>query len=146
MAYRLVFFFPSVPRCSKHNLNTGSFKQCFLWCSNSGPFGNPALFNQPNTGLIRYSDPQCILLYQNQRNIFLQANKENSPPKPLPEDPSASKTKKTKYVALYSSEGQAKEVVMLKGRHVCECQASKHGLVNNCLQCGKIVCTQEGEQ
>ena len=34
---------------------------------------------------------------------------------------------------------------MLKGRHVCECQAAKHDLVNNCTQCGKIVCTQEGK-
>lgn len=33
---------------------------------------------------------------------------------------------------------------MLKGRHFCECQASKHKLVNNCLKCGRIVCEQEG--
>ncbi|CAG9133973.1 unnamed protein product [Plutella xylostella] len=30
------------------------------------------------------------------------------------------------------------------GRHHCECQASKHELVNNCVQCGRIVCKQEG--
>lgn len=33
---------------------------------------------------------------------------------------------------------------MLKGRHMCECQASKHKLINNCLKCGRIVCEQEG--
>lgn len=30
------------------------------------------------------------------------------------------------------------------GRHKCNCQASKHGLINNCLNCGRIVCKQEG--
>ncbi|KAL1138591.1 hypothetical protein AAG570_008654 [Ranatra chinensis] len=33
---------------------------------------------------------------------------------------------------------------MVKGRHPCKCQASKHDLVNNCLSCGRIVCEQEG--
>jgi hypothetical protein len=27
----------------------------------------------------------------------------------------------------------------------CDCMAQKHELINNCLSCGKIVCTQEGE-
>ncbi len=50
-------------------------------------------------------------------------NKENSPPNPNHGgDEVSGFKKKTKFVALYSSEGQAKEVVMLKGRHVCECQ------------------------
>jgi hypothetical protein len=74
-------------------------------------------------------------------------NKENSPPNPNHggDEVSGSK-KKTKFVALYSSEGQAlKKIVMLKGRHICDCQAAKHDLVNNCLQCGKIVCSQEGD-
>ncbi|KAK6639825.1 hypothetical protein RUM43_008100 [Polyplax serrata] len=52
--------------------------------------------------------------------------------------------KKNKYVNLYSEEGEKKDVILLKGRHWCECQASKHKLVNNCLKCGRIVCTQEG--
>jgi len=30
------------------------------------------------------------------------------------------------------------------GRHQCECQASKHSLVNNCRNCGRVVCEQEG--
>eukprot|EP00045_Choanoeca_perplexa_P017541 m.256361 g.256361 ORF g.256361 m.256361 type:complete len:624 (+) comp17564_c0_seq2:2521-4392(+) len=33
---------------------------------------------------------------------------------------------------------------LLPGRRFCECLASKHALVNNCLQCGRIVCEQEG--
>ncbi|EAT33331.1 AAEL014389-PA [Aedes aegypti] len=51
--------------------------------------------------------------------------------------------KKTKYVSLYDQEGRA-NVVLIKGRHLCDCQASKHKLINNCLHCGRIVCEQEG--
>ncbi|GBP27265.1 Activating signal cointegrator 1 [Eumeta japonica] len=52
--------------------------------------------------------------------------------------------KKTKYVNLYSQEGKNAQVILIKGRHHCDCQASKHELINNCLQCGRIVCKQEG--
>lgn len=27
----------------------------------------------------------------------------------------------------------------------CNCMAQKHELINNCLNCGKVVCAQEGE-
>ena len=30
------------------------------------------------------------------------------------------------------------------GRHTCECQATKHKLISNCVRCGRIVCEQEG--
>ncbi|XP_023704813.1 activating signal cointegrator 1 [Cryptotermes secundus] len=52
--------------------------------------------------------------------------------------------KKSKFVNLYSPDGQAKDIILLKGRHPCDCQASKHKLINNCLSCGRIVCEQEG--
>ncbi|XP_021358505.1 activating signal cointegrator 1-like isoform X2 [Mizuhopecten yessoensis] len=52
--------------------------------------------------------------------------------------------KKTKFVPLYSQEGQEKSVLQIPGRHSCECQAAKHKLINNCLQCGRVVCDQEG--
>ncbi|XP_052797264.1 activating signal cointegrator 1-like isoform X1 [Mya arenaria] len=52
--------------------------------------------------------------------------------------------KKQKFVPLYSKEGQAVSIVQLPGRHVCECQAAKHRLVNNCSRCGRVVCEQEG--
>ncbi|XP_053614310.1 activating signal cointegrator 1 isoform X2 [Plodia interpunctella] len=56
-----------------------------------------------------------------------------------------SKTKKkTKFVNLYSQEGKNAQVILLKGRHRCDCQAAKHELVNNCLNCGRVVCKQEG--
>lgn len=34
--------------------------------------------------------------------------------------------------------------LLLPGRHVCNCEATKHALINNCLNCGRIVCEQEG--
>ncbi|CRK87434.1 CLUMA_CG001235, isoform A [Clunio marinus] len=52
--------------------------------------------------------------------------------------------RKTKYYNYFGKDGQANDVVMLKGRNKCECQAGKHKLVNNCLKCGRIVCEQEG--
>lgn len=52
--------------------------------------------------------------------------------------------RKQRFVNLYSQEGRAKDVILLPGRHPCECQASWHALVNNCLRCGRIVCRQEG--
>lgn len=46
---------------------------------------------------------------------------------------------------LYTNDGQLREsTILLKGRHLCNCQASKHKLINNCLKCGRIVCEQEG--
>ena len=35
-----------------------------------------------------------------------------------------------KFVPLYSKEGKEADVVRLAGRHECECQAVKHGLVS----------------
>ncbi|XP_076645075.1 activating signal cointegrator 1 isoform X2 [Halictus rubicundus] len=51
--------------------------------------------------------------------------------------------KKVKYVNLYSQDGKV-ETVLLKGRHKCECEGKRHALINNCLDCGRIVCVQEG--
>lgn len=67
------------------------------------------------------------------------AEHEQSPPKT-----SETKKKPTKYVNLYGQDGSMNDVVLLKGRHLCNCQASKHTLINNCIQCGRIVCEQEG--
>ncbi|XP_006979385.1 activating signal cointegrator 1 isoform X3 [Peromyscus maniculatus bairdii] len=52
--------------------------------------------------------------------------------------------KKTKFVNLYTREGQDKLAVLLPGRHPCDCLGQKHRLINNCLVCGRIVCEQEG--
>jgi len=55
-----------------------------------------------------------------------------------------SKSKNKKYVNMFTNEGLNRQEVFLKGRHKCNCQASKHDLINNCLNCGRIVCKQEG--
>lgn len=34
--------------------------------------------------------------------------------------------------------------VWLTGRNKCDCEAKQHSLINNCLNCGRIVCNQEG--
>ena len=54
------------------------------------------------------------------------------------------KKKPAKFVPLYGAEGQARTSVLLPGRHPCECLAQKHSLINNCTECGRIVCKQEG--
>lgn len=35
-------------------------------------------------------------------------------------------------------------IVYVSGRHKCDCEARKHSLINNCTNCGRIVCFQEG--
>ena len=50
-----------------------------------------------------------------------------------------------KFVPLFSKDGKMDDtVMMLPGRNKCECQAQKHDLINNCIKCGRIVCSQEG--
>ena len=49
---------------------------------------------------------------------------------------------KQKYVPLLSAEGQSRATMQLPGRHACHCLAQKHALVNNCIECGRIVCAQ----
>ncbi|OQR68068.1 activating signal cointegrator 1-like [Tropilaelaps mercedesae] len=52
--------------------------------------------------------------------------------------------KSKKFVSFYSDEGKERQTVLLRGRHPCNCLASRHQLVNNCTSCGRIVCAQEG--
>ena len=56
----------------------------------------------------------------------------------------AGKRGKTKYVSLSGPEGVDPSRATLAGRRLCDCQSAKHGLINNCLRCGRIVCEQEG--
>ena len=55
------------------------------------------------------------------------------------------KKKKDKKVAAVSLADAARGAVVFKQGTPCSCQARRHGLVSNCLGCGKIVCEQEGE-
>ncbi|XP_078285857.1 activating signal cointegrator 1 [Rhinoraja longicauda] len=56
----------------------------------------------------------------------------------------SSSKKKTKYLSLYTQEGEDRLTVILPGRHPCDCLGQTHSLINNCLGCGRIVCAQEG--
>lgn len=49
--------------------------------------------------------------------------------------------KKVKYVNFYTKDHKPG---LIKGRHPCNCEATKHELINNCTKCGRIVCEQEG--
>ncbi|XP_072138383.1 activating signal cointegrator 1 [Mobula birostris] len=60
------------------------------------------------------------------------------------QEASSSSKKKTKYLSLYTKEGEDRLAVILPGRHPCECLGQTHKLINNCLGCGRIVCVQEG--
>ncbi|CAG5134909.1 unnamed protein product [Candidula unifasciata] len=68
----------------------------------------------------------------------------HNPDESLTEEIGIGAKRKTKFVPLFSKEGLAKSVIQLPGRYVCECQAAKHKLINNCINCGRIVCEQEG--
>ncbi|XP_043278932.1 activating signal cointegrator 1 [Venturia canescens] len=61
----------------------------------------------------------------------------------LQEMPKQFEKKKTHFVNLYTPEGKDAQTVLLKGRHKCDCEAKTHTLVNNCINCGRIVCAQE---
>ncbi|KAH0547050.1 activating signal cointegrator 1 [Cotesia glomerata] len=74
---------------------------------------------------------------EKKKNKSKEKEKEENPP----EKPGK---KKSKFVNIFSDDGKDKFTVMLKNRHKCDCEAKNHSLVNNCLNCGRIVCAQEG--
>ncbi|CAG5029947.1 unnamed protein product [Parnassius apollo] len=94
----------------------------------------------PNKGNSLTKQQKKKISKNKQQHDFVSAEMQ---PSQMSEAEAKSK-KKTKYVNLYSQEGKNAQVVLLKGRHHCDCQASKHELINNCLQCGRVVCKQEG--
>lgn len=68
-----------------------------------------------------------------------------------PEQEETFKSKKTKTPAKIDQEIDTKQISIefeasasKTTRRSCECQASKHKLIANCLKCGRIVCTEEG--
>lgn len=82
-----------------------------------------------------------------QNNVSIaerNTNSNNQKSEPKIVNTSTGTKKKTKYVNLYGQDGTVNDVIMLKGRHLCYCQAAKHKLINNCTRCGRIVCEQEG--
>ncbi|XP_043677103.1 activating signal cointegrator 1 [Vespula pensylvanica] len=79
---------------------------------------------------------------QNEKKKNKTKSKENIQVQEIKTD--KTEKKKPKFVNLYSQEGRDRETVLLKGRHKCDCEARKHSLINNCTNCGRIVCFQEG--
>jgi len=86
-----------------------------------------------------------------QSNSFTQVKSENSIQAPnlgvkkKVQSIQKKPKKKQSYVSLYGKDGELHtKAVLLPGRHICECQAQKHKLINNCLGCGRVVCAQEG--
>ncbi|OAY47629.1 activating signal cointegrator 1 isoform X2 [Manihot esculenta] len=54
-------------------------------------------------------------------------------------------SRKKKAGKVISLAEAAKGSIVFQQGKPCQCQARQHGLVSNCLSCGKIVCEQEGE-
>ncbi|XP_048733687.2 activating signal cointegrator 1-like [Ostrea edulis] len=96
----------------------------------------------------RKSDQDDV--YINGKNSSRSSKSSNSvqtkvkPSESLQREQLHQESKKTKFIPLFSQEGEAKSVIKLAGRHTCECQATKHKLIANCVHCGRIVCEQEG--
>ena len=54
------------------------------------------------------------------------------------------KPRQLTYVPPCATESKTDAVILIEGRRPCMCQGQKHKLIDNCHQCGRIVCTQEG--
>lgn len=114
--------------------------------------------NNYNNNKTRGKQSQSNALQTKQQNVPVQSGKNNSKSNANvgqsksasvqnsseSVNTSAGGKKKVKYVSLYGEDGKMNDVITLKGRHLCNCEASKHKLINNCIQCGRIVCEQEG--
>lgn len=100
-------------------------------------------YKKPDVGEVYYQPKQNDKKKKNKAQspeiVFQKEKVVTQEEKKTPEE-----KKKKKFVNLYSLDGQMREAVMLRGRHECNCQATKHKLVANCLECGRIVCEQEG--
>ena len=117
------------PSNSEHNSFLNEFIKSLSDIKSSSP--GPGFYMKPE---LNNEDSKLKLKKDKKTNN--DNNQKNSDPKET--------KKKSKYVSLYGEDGASKDVILLPGRHICNCQASKHKLINNCLDCGRIVCEQEG--
>uniref|UniRef100_A0A1A9VZM3 ASCH domain-containing protein n=1 Tax=Glossina brevipalpis TaxID=37001 RepID=A0A1A9VZM3_9MUSC len=109
------------------------------------------LFNKmlPNKKGLQHTQPQQDINSKKSHNSGTSLIKQNNPAM-VKQGANNSQQhqgakKKTKFVNLYSNDGAvAAQTIILKGRRLCNCQASQHKLINNCSSCGRIVCEQEG--
>ncbi|KAL6997318.1 hypothetical protein U1Q18_007443 [Sarracenia purpurea var. burkii] len=102
------------------------------------PASNEVLFS----GTKKLSNsPKEITTSRNRENRVLAETTESS--HTHKENQGSSRKKKGgKVVSL--AEAAKGSIVFQQGKP-CSCQARRHGLISNCLSCGKIVCEQEGE-
>ncbi|XP_076751440.1 activating signal cointegrator 1 [Xylocopa sonorina] len=102
--------------------------------------------SKDQTGYKKVNDTSNTKKKQNDKKKGKVKTKENKEIKQVQEIVKIEKVekKKPKFVNLYSQEGKDRAAILLKGRHKCDCEAKRHALINNCLNCGRIVCTQEG--
>ncbi|KAK0409515.1 hypothetical protein QR680_004589 [Steinernema hermaphroditum] len=54
------------------------------------------------------------------------------------------KSKKVSTVTMVNDPTANPATKLTKGHYRCDCQARSHALIHNCLNCGRIVCAQEG--
>ncbi|XP_076391252.1 activating signal cointegrator 1 isoform X1 [Megachile rotundata] len=97
------------------------------------------------TGYKKVNDTDDTRKKQNEKKKGKLKTKEKQENKQMQEVVKAEKVEKQKpkFINLYTQEGKDR-VIQLKGRHKCDCEARRHALINNCYNCGRIVCTQEG--
>ncbi|KAG5325636.1 TRIP4 protein, partial [Pseudoatta argentina] len=88
------------------------------------------------TGYKKINDGDNIPKKQNDKKKGKAKGKKNNQVqeavKPEPKSEKVEK-KKTKFVNLLSHGN-----ILLKERHKCDCEANRHALINNCLNCGRI--------
>lgn len=135
----------------EHRLFLNDFKQrlsskCFFKRLQDTSMLNYQIFSLPPEKSIPSDNKNNVSKKKSSNSKTSRKSEERvdeQPPPPAQQSTGATK-KKNKFVNLYSNDGESLHVIMLKGRHHCDCQASKHKLVNNCMKCGRIVCEQEG--
>ncbi|XP_064390454.1 activating signal cointegrator 1-like [Halichondria panicea] len=84
-----------------------------------------------------------VVVKESSATVFKETPAPPKPTKTISSSGAVGK-QKNKFVPLMSAEGRSRTTVLLPGRHTCQCLGQKHSLINNCVECGRIVCSQEG--
>ncbi|XP_030381627.1 activating signal cointegrator 1 [Scaptodrosophila lebanonensis] len=112
-------------------------------------FGNLLSEENEEHRLFLLNCRRMLLSGKQARNTTKSRNSPQTPTKSSPQTTQkqggGAAKKQVKYTNLYASDGKViGDTILLKGRRSCDCQASQHKLINNCMGCGRIVCFQEG--
>ncbi|KAJ3222731.1 hypothetical protein HDU81_009627 [Chytriomyces hyalinus] len=128
--------------------------------ANAAPTPKPAA--QEATGT--FKDPTRVYRKKDNSESYLVSSKLNSgtatPPQSHAIPPSSANTspkqdapkkatkQKKNYIVVtvdsLTAGDRVGNLVGLNGRPICQCLAAKHGLLTNCLTCGKVICLLEG--